>query len=143
MRAAAESGKTVASLTPAAIEILQRYSWPGNVRELQHVVERAVVLSSTPVLDVDSFDSVRRSLADSAGRPVAVAPLNAVTGEANYAIALPTLNLRDADDALIKEALRVADNNRTHAAALLGIGVRSLRKKLNAPGAAEEDGQDS
>jgi DNA-binding NtrC family response regulator len=137
-RAAAESGKTIEAIAPAAIDLLQRYSWPGNVRELQHVVERAVVLSAKPILDVDAFDTVNKAVSTER-RPSldSVRSLDAETGR-SYAIALPTLNLREADEALIQEALRVSNNNRTHAAALLGIGVRSLRKKLNAPGTEEE-----
>jgi DNA-binding NtrC family response regulator len=134
-RAAAESGKSVEAISPAAMDLLQQYSWPGNVRELQHVVERAVVLSSRPVLDVDAFDTVRRVVSAGPGTTPghSLPTLDSNEGGRSHAIALPTLNLRAADEALVREALRVSNNNRTHAAALLGIGVRSLRKKLNAP----------
>jgi two-component system, response regulator FlrC len=136
---AADCGKTIDSLSAEAVDLLQQYSWPGNIRELQHVVERAVVLSSKPVLDVDAFDSVRRVVLAARGHPGngASNPLNVVGAEGSAAIALPTLNLDAAEAALIEEALKVAENNRTRAAALLGIGVRTLRKKLNAPAEPE------
>jgi DNA-binding NtrC family response regulator len=50
----------VGRFTPAALKLLVDYDWPGNVRELENVVERAVVLSSQEVLDVDLLpESVR------------------------------------------------------------------------------------
>ena len=54
------------------------------------------------------------------------------------AITLRTLNVAEAEAALIERALVVAENNRTRAAELLGISVRTLRNKLNNPG--KEDG---
>src|SRR5439155_8135605 len=44
---AAESGKAILGFAPGTLELLAAYPWPGNVRELQHVVERAVALSSS------------------------------------------------------------------------------------------------
>jgi DNA-binding protein Fis len=52
-------------------------------------------------------------------------------------ITLRTLNVAEAEAALIERALVVADNNRTRAAELLGISVRTLRNKLNNPGKDE------
>ncbi len=125
-RFAAENGKRVDGITPEATELLQRYTWPGNVRELQHAVERAVLLTDRSTLDASAFDTVRNGLAPS--QPVAAAP-DASPG----AITLPTLDIAAAEAALIARALEVTNNNRTHAAALLGLGVRTLRKKWTAP----------
>jgi len=123
--AAAEMGKHIEAISERALNLLQGYQWPGNVRELQHAIERAVVLATTPTLDIDLFEPI--SLA--AGKQVA-----RTDGSWEFAIGLPTLNIAAAEQALIAEALRVAANNRTKAAELLGIGVRTLRKKLNVPG---------
>jgi two-component system response regulator PilR (NtrC family) len=49
----AENGKTDLELTPSALEALTAYDWPGNVRELENVLERAVVLTSGPRIEVD------------------------------------------------------------------------------------------
>ncbi len=55
-----ENNKTGLELTPEALDLLVEYSWPGNVRELENVIERAVVLSSSPRIGVDLIpDHVR------------------------------------------------------------------------------------
>lgn len=50
-----EVGKTVTGLTERALEALRRYGWPGNVRELENAIERAVVLSRRPVIDLEDL----------------------------------------------------------------------------------------
>ena len=50
--------KNIENVTPAGMQTLCRYSWPGNIRELEHVVERAVILSRGPVLNVPAFELV-------------------------------------------------------------------------------------
>ena len=55
-----ENGRPMTRFTPAALKLLVDYNWPGNVRELENVVERAVVLSSQELMDVDLLpESVR------------------------------------------------------------------------------------
>jgi DNA-binding NtrC family response regulator len=55
-----ENDKPLRRFTPAALRVLMDYSWPGNVRELENVVERAVVLSTQELMDVDLLpESVR------------------------------------------------------------------------------------
>jgi DNA-binding NtrC family response regulator len=134
-RAAAESGRKIDGISADAINLLQSYSWPGNVRELQHVIERAVILSGKPILDASTFDSIRRAL--DTHRDATALQLARTASEpsttSNGGITLHSLDLDTAEKTLIDQALRVSNNNRTHAAALLGIGVRTLRKKLNAP----------
>jgi transcriptional regulator with PAS, ATPase and Fis domain len=57
-----ENQKTTLELTPEALDLLMDYEWPGNVRELENVIERAVVLSTGPRIDVDLIpDNVRSS----------------------------------------------------------------------------------
>src|SRR4051812_15369506 len=61
-RTAQEMGKEVKGISPEAMAMLQEYAWPGNVRELQHAVERAVILTSEPVIPVHAFDGQRFGL---------------------------------------------------------------------------------
>lgn len=155
LRTAEELGKDLRGITPEALALLQRYEWPGNVRELQHIIERAVILSSEPVLPSTAFESIRYGLTHSIkDEPVLADILNgafSVTGlpfeshaESNtdVLVKLTSLNVSHAEEKLIEKALEVADGNRTRAAELLGISVRTLRNKLNTPltTAGEETG---
>jgi DNA-binding NtrC family response regulator len=150
MRTAAEIGKQVHGLTNEAIQLLQSYPWPGNVRELQHAVERAVILSQESILPPHAFDAQRFGLAVSSGDLGATmrGPVNAGSGVTTptsgtgggRGVTLTTLNVADAERVLIQQALEATENNRTRAAELLGISVRTLRNKLNAP--EREEGEE-
>ena len=125
------------------LEVLQRYDWPGNVRELQHVVERAVILSSDPVVPAHAFEGLRFGLANSLGGPTSASqraliaaglvPIADEPRDDGVLVKLSSLNVEEAERQLITKALEMAGNNRTKAAELLGISVRTLRNKLNAP----------
>ena len=133
LRAAKDVGKEITTIEPEAIQLLQRYPWPGNVRELEHAVERAVILSAGPVLGVRSFEGQRLGPpANASGSP---APQTAPESDAarEGGIVLHTLDVGEAEAVLIQHALVAAGNNRTKAAELLGISVRTLRNKLNGP----------
>ncbi len=159
MKVAHELGKKIEGLSPDALSALQQYSWPGNVRELQHVMERAVILTPDPMIQPHCLEGTRFGLAHSLGATstraaranppsgggalststpggaVAVAPSATKAGT----IALESLNVADAERVLIQHALTATDNNRTKAADMLGMSVRTLRNKLNGPGSKDED----
>jgi DNA-binding NtrC family response regulator len=145
MRTAQEIGKKIHGITPEALEMLQRWPWPGNVRELQHAVERAVILSSDPILPPHAFDTQRFGLATSLGERTPLRPALAGVGNGSGAdsrdphVVLNSLNVHDAERVLIQQALEATDNNRTRAAELLGISVRTLRNKLNSPDEEEDE----
>jgi DNA-binding NtrC family response regulator len=140
---AQEIGKEISGISPAAIELLQQYDWPGNVRELQHAMERAVILTGEPLLPVHAFDGQRFGLSGawSGPTPTRIASGVAAPSENNGgaststvpegAVVLTSLNVDEAEAKLIERALEVSKGNRTRAAELLGISVRTLRNKLN------------
>jgi two-component system response regulator FlrC len=113
--AAAAAGRPVPALSPAALETLRRHPFPGNVRELRNLLERAVVRCRGAEVEPSH-------LGLSSARRAVVAP---------SAAELP-LHLATLERLAIAEALRRVGGNRTHAARLLGIGLRTLRNKLRA-----------
>jgi DNA-binding NtrC family response regulator len=116
---AADSGSAVESITDAAIERLMAYHWPGNVRELENVIERSLVLCRASQLDAGD---VRL---ESAPRP----------RSQNGQHFLPEgLTLDQYEQELIREALRRADGNKSHAARLLGLTRNALRYRLTQMG---------
>jgi DNA-binding NtrC family response regulator len=145
IRVAAEMKKEIKGLAPETLEMLQRYEWPGNVRELQHAIERAVILSPDPVLQPGAFDGQRFGLSPRGAGPVparsasslALSELvSAAQGIPPGAVVLTSLDISRAETQLIERALQVSGGNRTRAAELLGMSVRTLRNKLNGPSRA-------
>jgi len=112
-------------LTPEALEEMRAYPWPGNVRELAHAVERAVI-----------FSTDGRLTAEGLGLGVATGWDPVFTSDSGVppcGLVLHSLAVSDVEGALIAEALRRTGGNRTKAAKLLGLSVRTLRNKLNKP----------
>ena len=133
MRTAAETGKDVRGISTDALALLQQHSWPGNVRELQHAVERAVILSTEPLLPAHVFavaaSPARAATRISRGEGLGEAAL--ASSATMHVLELPSLDVGEAERVLIQRALVAAGQNRTRAAQLLGISVRTLRNKLN------------
>jgi two-component system response regulator AtoC len=104
----------VAELGEDAIEALVARAWPGNVRELENVIERALVLSEGPAIDVELLGSAR--------------PQNLQNGgDDELSIKKAT---RFLEQELIRRALGVTQGNRTNAAKLLEISHRALLYKM-------------
>ena len=142
-RTASDIGKKITGIAPATLEMLQSYEWPGNVRELAHAVERAVIFSQSEILTPEAFDRKRFGLAPAA---VPTMPQAAAVGAHGARGGTPrstdtsrhfleTLNISEVETVLIDRALDATGGNRTKAADLLGISVRTLRNKLNRPSA--------
>ena len=136
-RAAAEAGKEITGFEPDALELLCGHEWPGNVRQPQSAVERAVILSTEPLLRDHLFASLRTGASHENGAsPAATAPSLNGTGGA-HVLELPSLALMEVERRVIEQALALTKGNRTRAAHMLGINVRTLRRKLN--GGREEN----
>lgn len=127
---AEENGREFHGITREALEMLVSEQWPGNVRELQHVVERAVILSGDAVLEPRSFNFLRAGSSHSSAGDEANA-----AQPGGPVLELPSFNLSEAEGLIIQQALDATSDNRTRAAKLLGISVRTLRSKLNTPAA--------
>ncbi|MCQ4298426.1 sigma-54 dependent transcriptional regulator [Pseudomonas songnenensis] len=121
---AARSGRPVRGLTPAALEQLRRYPFPGNVRELQNAIERAVTFCHGRSIELEHLPSriadYRDDKACSAGTE-----LLAQLSDGPLLPTLEELELR-----YIEHVLKLVDGNKRRAAALLGIGRRTLYRRL-------------
>jgi two-component system response regulator HydG len=109
--------KTVSGITRPALDVLENYPWPGNVRELQHAIERAVVLTRNEVLGPEDFEEKIR------GTRVNAAP------EINFRVG--SLTMDELEHRLIRETVRFTKDDKTLAAQLLGISVRTIYRKLD------------
>jgi two-component system response regulator AtoC len=109
-----QDNRQVRGLTPEAEKTLDRYAWPGNVRELRNVMQRAVVLGGTGLIDTEHLpDNVLRTM--ELARP---ATSSSVTP------------IREMERELILRALQETNQDKRRAAALLGISLKTLYNKL-------------
>jgi len=107
--------------TPAAEDVIRHYSWPGNIRELENVIERIAILEDGPEIAAEAFPA---DMNRGAGKPVdAGKPATEESGN--------DFNLEQLERRSILGALTQTGGNRTQAALLLGLSVRTLRNKLN------------
>jgi DNA-binding NtrC family response regulator len=104
------SGARAPAMSPEAIDALQRYAWPGNLRELRNVLERAVLLAGSGIIDAQDLplapDALRR---EPDGRP---------------------LSLADVERRHIAAVLQRANWHQGRAAAQLGISAKTLYRKI-------------
>jgi len=112
-------GKSVTAISPAVRKALMGYSWPGNVRELRNVIESMVVMDADGVLDVDDLTEDLQQAA-SAGRTEADAGVDSLIGR----------SLENVERHYLAETLKLTGGNREEAARLLGIGERTLYRKI-------------
>jgi DNA-binding NtrC family response regulator len=112
-----EFRRPVSGLSPAAEAALRAYSWPGNVREMRNLVERAVLLAETDMLQPADFDSLHTP--------------HAATG-AGHVFELPVagVNLEDVEKHFVVQALERAGGNQTRAATLLGLHRDQIRYRM-------------
>lgn len=106
---------TISSASPAALDMLQRYSWPGNIRELRNVIERAVILARGETIDIDHLPPDLRG---------GIPPPSRDSLSAG-------MRVDEAERRLIELTLEHTGNNKTRAAEMLGISAKTLHNKLN------------
>ena len=126
---AAANGMAEKPLSTEARRRLAAHRWPGNVRELENAMHRAVLLSVGP-----EIDELAIRLPD--GQPLAPADPAARTAQAAATVAESVQRsfvgqtVAEMEQTLIIETLEHCLGNRTHAANILGISIRTLRNKL-------------
>jgi len=102
-------------ISAAAMTQLVNKEWKGNIRELENSIERAVLISNGPEL---LPEHLFLDFADTISRPPSAGSMQA------------GMTVREMEKQLITKTLEEVNDNRTHAAELLGISIRTLRNKL-------------
>ena len=115
-RYAKKCGKRIKGVANEAMKELESYEWPGNVRELENVIERAVILADTDMINLSNL------------------PLSADKGMGQGVPSFDTLSIKKAEEVvereLIKKALEITKGNKTKAAELLEISHKALLYKV-------------
>lgn len=109
-----KNGKEGLQFSRAARERLVAYDWPGNVRELENVIERAVVLTKTPIIEADDL-------------PASIATAEAKGDELSFSIGT---TLEELEQRAIRATLEHTNGDKQLAAQLLGISTRTIYRKL-------------
>jgi two-component system response regulator HydG len=115
----ASHGKTITAVTPAVRKAIMAYSWPGNVRELKNTIESMVVLDSDGQLDLDDMTEDLQAFTSS-GKGDGSSGVDSLVGQ----------SLEEIEKHYILETLKRCNGNREEAARQLGIGERTLYRKL-------------
>lgn len=109
-------GKKVRGFSEAALRRLTLHSWPGNVRELRNVLERALILCEGEIMDERHLPSFE---------------VRAVSPSVNSLVVPVGSTVAEAEKRLIHKTLEFTENNKTKAAEILGISLKTLHNKLN------------
>ena len=113
----ARNQKNIAAVDHQAMRMLEHYAWPGNVRELRNVIERATILAPGPFIEAKHLPPVLAEEPPPQHQPqVALAPGTTV---------------EEAERRLILMTLEHTRDNKTRAAEILGISLKTLHNKLN------------
>jgi two-component system, NtrC family, response regulator HydG len=112
--------KKIKSMTTSARRRLMTYHWPGNVRQLKNAIESMVVVDYDEVLDLDDLPPELSEAADQLPPPSAANGLSDLVGRP----------LSELEGLFIGETLKATGGNREEAAEMLGIGERTLYRKI-------------
>jgi len=112
-----ETGSKVSGITDAVMTVLSNYDWPGNIRQLKNTIRTMVVMCDRDMLDVQDIppDIARRPQLSATARPPA---------------GLGDVSLNELEKQAIIETLTKTNGNREKAAKILGIGERTLYRKI-------------
>jgi DNA-binding NtrC family response regulator len=115
----AKHGRKVAAVSEAVLNLFRNYSWPGNVRELRNTLERAVIVCDSAVVETKHLPP---GFGQSTVRPSVEDPDAIRLGVGT--------TVEEAEKMLIVKTLQATSNNKTRAAEILGISLKTLHNKL-------------
>lgn len=120
-----ENQKNILGFDNRAKSAILKYSWPGNIRELRNCVESAVVMCTKDQISFDDLPSTVKSGCD----------ISAITIPAG-------ITMNEAEKIIITENLALNNGNKTKTAETLGIGRKTLHRKLIEYGIEKEDSEE-
>jgi two-component system response regulator HydG len=115
--ASAQTGSKVSGITDSAKEVLKNYEWPGNIRQLRNCIRTMVVMADSDTLDVKHI-------------PPDIYQVRQLTGQSKTMTDLGGMSLDEIEKQAIIDTLKKTNNNREQAANILGIGERTLYRKI-------------
>jgi len=115
--AAAEVGSPVTGITESAMNVLMNYDWPGNIRQLRNCIRTMVVMCDRDKLDVRDI-------------PPEIHQIRRLSAGSRSPVGLGGVSLNELEKQAIIETLAKTKNNREKAAKILGIGERTLYRKI-------------
>ena len=135
------NGVSKKKISPAAMQKLQAYAWPGNIRELENAMHRAILVSVEDAIEPDAISiAVDPAYFSGAGSAANTPSANGVSSATSIprgpvknegaVVNLIGRKLEDVERDMILNTLEHTLGNRTHAATILGISIRTLRNKL-------------
>jgi two-component system response regulator HydG len=130
------------SFSDDALRLMMKYDWPGNVRELEHAIERAVALSSGPVLHMADFPTQLQDFqrhAQAREEAVAIQRHEAERVGTSESGAQPVVSIAEMEKQAILSTIQQLKGDKLMAAKLLGIGKTTLYRKLKEYGIGGED----
>src|SRR6266481_4656919 len=122
-------GRKVATVSEAVLNAFRNYTWPGNVRELRNTLERAVIVCEGAVIET-------KHLPPGFGQ----VPLRPSAADADSIRVGVGTTVGEAERLLITKTLETTNNNKTRAAEVLGISLKTLHNKLKEYGSSNSDG---
>jgi DNA-binding NtrC family response regulator len=129
----------VSDLSRDVEEALLRHSWPGNVRELRNVLERGVILAGEGTIEMKHLPAFLQRQTSAPANGTAPSPAGAppVEDTSDYVRFAIGTTVEDAEKGLILRTLEHTKNNKTRAAEILGISLKTLHNKLKEYGSKE------
>jgi len=124
-----KNNKKIEGLTERCRQELLRYSWPGNVRELKNVIERAILLSQGTNIDIEVLpDRILNMDPPTSEVQIELSKIKNINGPV---LAIPVgTRFEDAERRILLETLKMVDNNKTKAAQILGISLKTIHNKI-------------
>jgi DNA-binding NtrC family response regulator len=126
------TGRFISGISKDALQALMTYQWPGNVRELENAIERAVIIASGRQIELEDLPEVIGHTVLEARDRIKVERAKAASEgrTATFEITVPS-SMEEIEKAAIEATLDYTGGDKTHAARALGIGRKTLYRKLD------------